>query len=82
MIMDKINSFGEYLRRMHVWFGSMSASGSGAYHGMEGFIQVNHARSVFIQDQAGHVNLPMRAPHGRHGVFERAPRRRNRLMVH
>ncbi|MEE3664683.1 coniferyl aldehyde dehydrogenase [Brenneria sp. g21c3] len=45
-------------------FGGVGASGTGAYHGIEGFKRFSHARPIFIQSAAGHSNLPMRAPYG------------------
>ncbi len=45
-------------------FGGVGASGTGAYHGIEGFKRFSHARPIFVQSQAGHSNLPMRAPYG------------------
>lgn len=45
-------------------FGGIGASGMGAYHGIEGFRTMSHARGVFIQSR---WNLPalLRAPFGR-----------------
>lgn len=45
-------------------FGGIGASGMGAYHGIEGFRTMSHARGVFIQNR---WNLPalLRAPFGR-----------------
>lgn len=45
-------------------FGGVGASGMGAYHGIEGFLSMSHAKGVFIQ---GRWNLPrlLRAPFGR-----------------
>lgn len=45
-------------------FGGIGASGIGAYHGIEGFRTMSHARGVFIQSR---WNLPalLRAPFGR-----------------
>lgn len=62
MIMKKINPFGGYLHRRHVEFGGAGASGTGACRAIEGFKRFSHARPVFVQRQAGHANLPMRAP--------------------
>ncbi|MCG8158825.1 coniferyl aldehyde dehydrogenase [Brenneria goodwinii] len=45
-------------------FGGVGASGTGAYHGIEGFKRFSHARPLFIQSEEGHSNLPMRAPYG------------------
>lgn len=45
-------------------FGGVGASGMGAYHGVEGFRAMSHAKGVFVQ---GRWNLSrlMRAPFGR-----------------
>ena len=45
-------------------FGGVGPSGMGAYHGIEGFRAMSHAKGVFIQ---GRWNLPrlLRAPFGR-----------------
>ncbi|UHS56064.1 coniferyl aldehyde dehydrogenase [Agrobacterium vaccinii] len=45
-------------------FGGVGASGTGAYHGIEGFRRMSHAKGVFVQ---GRWSLPtlLRAPFGR-----------------
>ncbi|WPO98251.1 aldehyde dehydrogenase family protein [Pseudomonas sp. HR96] len=45
-------------------FGGIGASGMGAYHGIEGFRSMSHAKGVFVQ---GRWSLPtlLRAPFGR-----------------
>ncbi len=45
-------------------FGGVGASGIGAYHGVEGFRAMSHAKGTFVQ---GHWSLPnlLRAPYGR-----------------
>jgi coniferyl-aldehyde dehydrogenase len=49
-------------------FGGVGPSGMGAYHGIEGFRAMSHAKGVFIQ---GRWNLPrlLRAPFGRIADF-------------
>jgi len=45
-------------------FGGVGPSGMGAYHGIEGFRAMSHAKGVFVQ---GRWNLPglLRAPFGK-----------------
>ncbi|WP_084931394.1 aldehyde dehydrogenase family protein [Pantoea rwandensis] len=44
-------------------FGGVGASGIGAYHGIHGFRRFSHAKPIVIQDEAGTVNLRLRAPY-------------------
>ncbi|HEY6632582.1 MAG TPA: aldehyde dehydrogenase family protein, partial [Rhizobiaceae bacterium] len=45
-------------------FGGVGASGMGAYHGLEGFRSMSHAKGVFTQGRWNAANL-VRAPFGR-----------------
>lgn len=45
-------------------FGGVGASGMGAYHGIEGFRSMSHAKGVFVQGRWNAANL-LRAPFGR-----------------
>lgn len=45
-------------------FGGVGASGMGAYHGIEGFRSMSHAKGIFIQRRWNLPNL-LRAPFGR-----------------
>ncbi|MEW9899330.1 coniferyl aldehyde dehydrogenase [Chitinivorax sp. PXF-14] len=49
-------------------FGGVGASGMGAYHGMEGFRSMSHAKSVYVQSRWSLPRL-MRAPFGRLADF-------------
>ncbi|EPA99353.1 coniferyl aldehyde dehydrogenase [Pseudomonas sp. G5(2012)] len=44
-------------------FGGVGYSGMGAYHGIQGFRNFSHAKTVLLQSSGGESNLPMRAPH-------------------
>lgn len=45
-------------------FGGVGASGMGAYHGVEGFRRMSHAKGVYVQGRWNAADL-MRAPFGR-----------------
>lgn len=45
-------------------FGGIGASGMGAYHGIEGFRRLSHAKGIFLQGRWNGANL-LRAPFGR-----------------
>lgn len=44
-------------------FGGVGASGMGAYHGIFGFRQFTHDKTVVIQSEQGNSNLRLRAPY-------------------
>jgi coniferyl-aldehyde dehydrogenase len=44
-------------------FGGVGASGMGAYHGVEGFRSLSHARGIFEQGRWNFIEL-LRAPFG------------------
>lgn len=44
-------------------FGGVGPSGMGAYHGVEGFRRLSHARGIFLQGKWSAGNL-LRAPFG------------------
>jgi Aldehyde dehydrogenase family len=44
-------------------FGGVGASGMGAYHGVEGFRTLSHAKAIFEQDRWNFIEL-LRAPFG------------------
>jgi coniferyl-aldehyde dehydrogenase len=45
-------------------FGGVGASGMGAYHGIEGFRSLSHAKGIFEQGRLNASSL-LRAPFGR-----------------
>ncbi|MFA7504464.1 MAG: coniferyl aldehyde dehydrogenase, partial [Burkholderiaceae bacterium] len=45
-------------------FGGVGASGIGAYHGIEGFRAMSHAKGVLVQGRRNPANL-LRPPYGR-----------------
>lgn len=45
-------------------FGGVGASGIGAYHGIEGFRAMSHAKGIYAQSRRNGANL-LRAPFGR-----------------
>jgi coniferyl-aldehyde dehydrogenase len=45
-------------------FGGVGASGMGAYHGIEGFRRLSHAKGIYVQGRWNAADL-MRAPFGR-----------------
>lgn len=45
-------------------FGGVGASGMGAYHGIEGFLSMSHAKGVYVQRRGGAAGF-LRAPFGR-----------------
>ena len=45
-------------------FGGVGHSGTGAYHGKEGYLRFSNSRALFEQSEGGESNLLMRAPYG------------------
>lgn len=44
-------------------FGGVGASGTGAYHGIHGFMRFTHSKAVVVQNPEGTSNLRLRAPY-------------------
>jgi coniferyl-aldehyde dehydrogenase len=59
-----INTTMMYYPQDDLPFGGVGASGMGAYHGVEGFRRMSHAKGIYVQGRWNAADL-MRAPFGR-----------------
>ena len=59
-----INTTMMYYPQDDLPFGGVGASGMGAYHGVEGFRRISHAKGIYVQGRWNVSDL-MRAPYGR-----------------
>jgi coniferyl-aldehyde dehydrogenase len=59
-----INTTMMYYPQDDLPFGGVGASGMGAYHGVEGFRRLSHAKGIYVQGRWNAADL-MRAPFGR-----------------
>jgi coniferyl-aldehyde dehydrogenase len=59
-----INTTMMYYPQDDLPFGGVGASGMGAYHGIEGFRRMSHAKGIYVQGRWNAADL-MRAPFGR-----------------
>jgi coniferyl-aldehyde dehydrogenase len=59
-----INTTMMYYPQDDLPFGGVGASGIGAYHGVEGFRRMSHAKGIYVQGRWNAADL-MRAPFGR-----------------